>query len=448
MDNQMSKEIFNIHVDDIIPNRFQPRLTFDENALYELGRSIQQHGIIQPLVLRRVGDKYEIIAGERRYKAACLIGLQTVPGVIMDLDDKRSAELAVVENIQRKDLSPIEEARSYKKLLERGYTTQEQLATRMGKNQGTISNKLRLLNLDDSVQEALLEEKISERHARSLLSLKDPLEQKQILEKIIINKLTVKQTDEMIKSITGEVVQGEISDEMGNDINNNNEADIKQNESQTIVNKLEEYNPQNNIDNIGVVDIERVKQEAVDINAPREMPNLDSLLYNPDVGEKQDNNPATFIGDNNNEGGQEAVHNEERDQTFKFFDSLEDEEATMGMEEPKGEIPPLIDNSPVFNFDGPTGTEQPRGVEHSMDLPPITETPSTVSFPANYGEQAPTAELINNEETSPARELDIKLAISTIREVIGDLDRKGYTLDLEEFDFESLYQMIIKIRKK
>lgn len=117
-----------------IPNRFQPRLSFDEQGLNELAESIRQHGIIQPLVLRKIGDKYEIIAGERRYKASYIAGLTKVPAVIIDLNDNESAEVAIVENIQRKDLSPIEEAKSYKKLLDRGYLTQDQLASRMGKN--------------------------------------------------------------------------------------------------------------------------------------------------------------------------------------------------------------------------------------------------------------------------------------------------------------------------
>ena len=153
--NNMEKEIVYVALDDIIPNRFQPRLSFDEDALNELAKSIRQHGIIQPLVLRKVGNKYEIIAGERRYKASYIAGLTKVPAVIIDLNDNESAEVAIVENIQRKNLSPIEEAKSYKKLLDRGYLTQDELASRMGKTQGFISNKLRLLNLSSTVQDAL-----------------------------------------------------------------------------------------------------------------------------------------------------------------------------------------------------------------------------------------------------------------------------------------------------
>ena len=196
--NEREREIIEVSLDDIIPNRFQPRLSFDEQGLNELAESIRQHGIIQPLVLRKIGDKYEIIAGERRYKASYIAGLTKVPAVIIDLNDNESAEVAIVENIQRKDLSPIEEAKSYKKLLDRGYLTQDQLASRMGKNQSTVSNKLRLLNLDEKVQDALLNNKISERHARSLLKLENKEEQKEVLDEIIEKRLNVRDTEDLI----------------------------------------------------------------------------------------------------------------------------------------------------------------------------------------------------------------------------------------------------------
>ena len=198
--NNMEKEIFEISLDDIIPNRFQPRLSFDEDALNELAKSIRQHGIIQPLVLRKVGNKYEIIAGERRYKASYIAGLTKVPAVVIDLNDNESAEVAIVENIQRKNLSAIEEAKSYKKLLDRGYLTQDELASRMGKTQGAISNKLRLLNLSQDVQDALLNNQISERHARSLLRIENEDEQVDILNKIITQRLNVRDTDNLINS--------------------------------------------------------------------------------------------------------------------------------------------------------------------------------------------------------------------------------------------------------
>ena len=139
---QTEEKILQVPIEDIIPNRFQPRLAFDDASLSDLAASIKQHGIIQPLVLRRKNDKYEIVAGERRYKAARMAGLASVPAIISNLSDAASAEVAIVENVQRKDLSAIEEARSYQALLEKGYMTQEDLAKKMGLSQSAISKML------------------------------------------------------------------------------------------------------------------------------------------------------------------------------------------------------------------------------------------------------------------------------------------------------------------
>ena len=215
----LEQNIRQIPIEDIIPNRFQPRLNFDEKGLEDLANSIKEHGIIQPLVLRHAGDKYEIIAGERRFKAATMAGLKTVPAVIANIDDNKSAEVAIVENVQRKDLSPIEEARSYKNLLDKGYLTQSELAKKMGLSQSAIANKLRLLNLDDSVQEALLNNEISERHARSLLVLDNPEDQKTWLDKIIKNSNFVMNDiqNRIIELITNNnrITQNEIANIIG-----------------------------------------------------------------------------------------------------------------------------------------------------------------------------------------------------------------------------------------
>lgn len=219
MNETMNREIMEISVEDIIPNRFQPRLTFDTDALNELANSIREHGIIQPLVVRRLQDKYEIIAGERRYKAATLIGMKKVPCIIMNLNDNESAEVAVIENIQRKEMTPLEEAKSFKKILDKGYLTQEELAKRMGKSQSSVANKLRLLNLDEVVQDAILEGKISERHARSLLKIDDKQEQRNVLSEIINNRLTVRQTDDLIKE-----KYGSVGDTINTNFNNDNNS--------------------------------------------------------------------------------------------------------------------------------------------------------------------------------------------------------------------------------
>lgn len=198
--NEVRDEITQLYLDDIIPNRFQPREIFDEKALKELAASIKEHGVIQPIIVRNIGGKYEIIAGERRYKASALAGLTKIPAIIRNLDDKESSKVALLENLQRKDLNAIEEARTYQKILELDEMTQEELAKTMGKSQSAVANKIRLLSLPDEIQTALLKEQISERHARLLLNISNPAEQIEMLKKIITNKLSVRQLEAELKA--------------------------------------------------------------------------------------------------------------------------------------------------------------------------------------------------------------------------------------------------------
>jgi nucleoid occlusion protein len=207
----MNEQVINISIDDIIPNRFQPREVFRDQALDELALSIKEHGVIQPIIVRQiVNNKYEIIAGERRYKASTLAGKTTIPSIVRNLDDKETSKQALLENIQRQDLTPIEEARTYQTILSLDNITQEELAKTMGKSQSAISNKLRLLTLPEEVQEALLNSEISERHARSLLTVQNIEKQKALLQEVIKNKIPVRILDEMIKK-----------ENEGNNMNNN-----------------------------------------------------------------------------------------------------------------------------------------------------------------------------------------------------------------------------------
>ena len=212
----MNEQVINLSIDDIIPNRFQPREVFKDQALDELALSIKEHGVIQPIIVRPiVNNKYEIIAGERRYKASTIAGKTTIPAIIRNLDDKETSKQALLENIQRQDLTPIEEARTYQTILSLDNITQEELAKTMGKSQSAISNKLRLLTLPEEVQEALLNSEISERHARSLLTVQDIEKQKSLLNEIITKKIPVRILDEMIKK------ENE-GNNMNNEINNSN----------------------------------------------------------------------------------------------------------------------------------------------------------------------------------------------------------------------------------
>ena len=197
----MNNEVKYLYLDDIIPNRFQPRENFDEQALKELAVSIKEHGVIQPIIVRQIGEKYEIIAGERRYKASTMAGLTKIPAIVNNLDDKESSKVALIENLQRRDLTPIEEARTYQKILELDALTQEDLARTMGKSQSAVANKLRLLTLPEEVQDALLHEQISERHARSLLNVNSSEKQIELLKKVIGSRMTVRELDQEIKNM-------------------------------------------------------------------------------------------------------------------------------------------------------------------------------------------------------------------------------------------------------
>lgn len=405
----MEQNIQTVSVDDIIPNRFQPRLAFDETGLKELSESIKQHGIIQPLVLRRLGDKFEIIAGERRYKAATMAGLNEVPAIISNIDDNKSAEVALVENIQRRNLTAIEEAKSYKSLLDRGYLTQEQLAEKMGVSQSSIANKLRLLNLDEDVQNALLNERISERHARALLALPKP-EQKKWLKKIIEKRMTVRQLDMELKK-------------------------LKENgaEDDTII-PLVNLTP----------NLENIMNNATDINPIRELHDVESMLTptnaEPEKVEEPTIEPVENLAPPN-----------------KFFNFLEDEAANMNMTNSllSNAIPeivnPIKEEIEVLD-DGLEETEVPFFFENSQsngtnNVIEEVKEPSLeekiVDPVASIIKLDPNYEQIVEEENGT----DLKSAIGEVRDLVDKLNNKGFNIELEELDLEDGYQMNFKIKK-
>lgn len=314
---QMESQILQVPIEDIIPNRFQPRLSFDDASLADLASSIKQHGIIQPLVLRRKNDKYEIIAGERRFKAAKMAGLVSVPAVISNLDDNESAEVAIVENIQRKDLTAIEEARSYQALLDKGYMTQDELARKMGLSQSAISNKLRLLTLDEAVQEAILAEKISERHARTLLKVPSHEKQRELLNKVINERLTVKQLEDEIKNI--DTTSGSIVEQP-----KNNEID-KTESLETITQKEAPVENINTPSSQNIDTLPNIEDIFTDVSELKDITKEDTL---DDVKPSPSITPDAFFSN------PEKMPN-------KFFNFLEDTAANMDIEEitPTFEIP-------------------------------------------------------------------------------------------------------------
>lgn len=185
----------------IIPNRSQPRVTFDENELAALSASIRENGILQPINVRRCGVNYEIISGERRFRAAKICGLEEVPCIVIDADDERSAVLALIENIQRRDLSYFEEALAIERLINFYGLTQEEAASRLGKAQSTIANKLRLLKFSDAERGLLIKGNVTERQARALVRIDDQKLRIHAMGEMIINKLNIEQTESMVEGI-------------------------------------------------------------------------------------------------------------------------------------------------------------------------------------------------------------------------------------------------------
>lgn len=196
----MQTSINYISTEKILPNVYQPRKFFDEESIDELAQSINVYGIIQPLSVRKIGEEvYELVAGERRLRAAKKIGLLKVPAVIIDISDKDSAVISLLENLQRENLNFLEEAEAYFNLIKDHKFTQKQLSTIIGKKQSTIANKIRLLRLDPSIRKTILDNSLTERHARALLKLPNPQIQSKILSIIIKKSLNVKNTEEIIE---------------------------------------------------------------------------------------------------------------------------------------------------------------------------------------------------------------------------------------------------------
>ena len=300
----MNEQVVNLSIDDIIPNRFQPREVFRDQALDELALSIKEHGVIQPIIVRQiVNNKYEIIAGERRYKASTIAGKTTIPAIVRNLDDKETSKQALLENIQRQDLTPIEEARTYQTILSLDNITQEELAKTMGKSQSAISNKLRLLTLPEEVQEALLNSEISERHARSLLTVQDIEKQKSLLQEVIKNKIPVRILDEMIKK-----------ENEGNNMNENvNNPNITTPAVNNTLNpgflydgNMNQPISQENLNNSTSVNLTSMVSESMNMNQPLNTEAVNTSQVGPftpvntNIIEKSNTNPSLVSQNNNN----------------------------------------------------------------------------------------------------------------------------------------------------
>ena len=383
----LEKEIFDISLQDIIPNRFQPREMFDDEALRELSQSIKEHGVIQPIIVRKVGDKYEIIAGERRFRASQLAGKQTIPALVRDIDDKEAAKIALLENLQRSNLTPIEEAKTYQTILKLDNITQEELAQNLGKSQSTIANKLRLLTLDEEVQTALLNSQISERHARSLIGL-DLEKQRELLHKIINEKLTVKGLDEEIMKMTGKLPEQETPQ----------------------VQKQEIIHPVNT-----PTFAEQPNNNPV-INQPTETPqeNTNENISNPQV--------TTEIS---NQIEQPIIIPQESQNTEPVKE--------VNQEQPVENQTPIINNPNTQEVPTP----QPEHKENIFDKLRVQE---------------PEIPIINSEtQTTPNQNFnniyDLRFAINNFRQAIQNTEKFGFKVKADEYDSPNKYQIVIEIEK-
>ncbi|MBQ3297226.1 MAG: ParB/RepB/Spo0J family partition protein [Bacilli bacterium] len=414
-------EVVQLYLDDIIPNRFQPREVFDEKALKELAVSIKEHGVIQPIIVRSVNGKYEIIAGERRYKASALAGLTKIPAIVRDLDDKESSKVALLENLQRKNLNPIEEAKTYQKILEIDQMTQEELARTMGKSQSAVANKLRLLSLPDEIQEYLLKEELSERHARALLNLDDAEKQKEMAKKVIDNKMSVRNLEAEIKEMTGKTKpkQEEASEKpeviastkaFVNDNPLIPTAKVEEDKSNygkvTIAPPEGEEMPSSKFINYGEIDKEEEK-------TPMPIPNVITSI---DVNDVKENTNDIKSGESSNSGN--------------ALDSL------LNLGNPTSSIPANEFITPAEKIVKTDSLEDPAEDTSSEYF--NTSDLSNIELPPS---------IINPSEEENTGTYSIEEAVEKIKNTIEDLKKHGINLNADEMDFEKSYQMIIKIEK-
>ena len=422
MDN--NSEVVYLYLDDIIPNRFQPREVFDEQALKELAVSIKEHGVIQPIIVRKVDNKYEIIAGERRYKASTMAGLTKIPAIVKNLDDKESSKVALIENLQRRDLTPIEEARTYQKILElEDEMTQEELAATMGKTQSSVSNKLRLLALPDEVQDALLNEKISERHARSLLNIENANDQVKMLNRIIDEKLTVRELDKIIK---GENTESVASPEAEND--SPSVAQIGANE------ETKEENSDN----------EESSKEESEGEEEKEEPTEEEKKDDDDEDDVNINSLIRDISDDNNDdsssGGNSAIStpsigNIDLSTISNPFDKPKTDDSEP-VEEPKEEKP--ADNSNVSST-----IETPK-----LNIPNLNLDLKGLETKINATpEEKPAEETSSISAPTEAAGGDYQKAVAEFKKLVEPYKTSGVVKDFKEFEFGNYVTLTIRINK-
>ncbi len=444
-------EVVQLYLDDIIPNRFQPREVFDEKALKELAVSIKEHGVIQPIIVRSVNGKYEIIAGERRYKASALAGLTKIPAIVRDLDDKESSKVALLENLQRKNLNPIEEARTYQKILEIDQLTQEELAKTMGKSQSAIANKIRLLSLPEEVQNALLKEQISERHARTLLNLPDSSKQREMLKKIIDNKMSVRALEEEIKGESPNVAvpvreeEEEEPEELFASTNafvNNNPlvptAELPEDHSNygkvTIAPPEGEDSTMGKFINYG--EIEKEENEAADMDIlnlpPATSTNVDIKSVRNNTSDINKNKGGADLDNLLNLGNPTSSK-----PTNQFITPAEKIVKMEPLDDRVSHSSDYFKTSDFSSIEVPNSIINPVGNSMFLSQPDPSQNPNSLLSLAMGNTPIPN-------DNGP---YTVEQATAKIKDLITDLTNHGIKVNTDEMNFEKSYQIIIKINK-
>ena len=489
------RRIENIPIDKIIPNIYQPRIKFDNKSIEDLSNSIKNHGIIQPLILRKIGEKYEIIDGERRYKAAKKIGLEKLPSIILDIEDKEAAELILTENMQKQLLTPIEEANAYQQIMLLNRFDIDELSAKLGKDRITIENKLKLLTLHPEIQEALLDNKISEGHAKSLTKINSRKEQLNLFYRILKERIPVKTLEEL-------VTKENLSSESNNPFNKKEEKEQEnKSEVEEMDNSQLNFNQYNNL----LKEQEKPQMEAnstpeailgnvvtepkpndffpsleeqplnmevpvennKDIPISMQMPTFDTPnMAAPEVAPVQQNVSPVM------EAPQNPMSEMAGSMAMPQFEvpsmptaELAPMQSAMAptMEVPQNPMPemagpmvmpqfevpsmPTAELAPMQSAMAPT-MEVPQNPMPEMADPmampqfEVPSMPTTAELAPMQSAMAPTMEL---QEPAPAK--DVIPAVNMIKNLMPLLENAGYKIIMEETDNPSEYQFIIKVEK-
>ena len=454
----LEKEIFDISLKDIIPNRFQPREVFDERALKELAISIKEHGVIQPIIVRNVNGKYEIIAGERRYKASALAGLTKIPAIVREMDDKESSKVALLENLQRKNLNAIEEARTYQKILELDEMTQDELAKTMGKSQSAVANKIRLLSLPDEIQDAVLKEKISERHARALLQVPEAKKQKEFLKKIISERMPVRKLENEIKELypkEKKEEQEEVSEKKIEEVVNISNDNIEIPESDTVAVSTDFVN------NTPLAPTTEIAEEKSNygkvVVAPPEGEDADSMPKFINYGEIDDDDEDNEVEDNNLLNNTTSVDIEDiksntedinkKSSKSADLDSLLNISTGSNNKESKFITPAegIVKNDQNIEEKNEDYFKTPDLV--SVELPSEIQTKDTESVSIKELEEKRESQKAISADISTDDVYTIQTAVEKLRKFVNELNDNNLKADIEEMNFSKSYQIIIKLDK-